>query len=98
MLKAKALLRISHKVVTLVGKEENARPNLWGGDIMFYLGIDIGKNNHMASLLSEDGKTIFKAFSFSNTLDGGESILAKLTSHNIQMEQLEVGLEATGHY
>jgi transposase len=65
---------------------------------MFYLGIDIGKNTHVASLLGSDGAPVFKAFSFSNTLDGGESLLMKLASHNVQMEGLEIGLEATGHY
>ncbi len=33
---------------------------------MFYLGIDIAKNTHVASLMDEKGKTIFKGFSFSN--------------------------------
>ena len=65
---------------------------------MFYLGIDIGKNNHTASLLGEDGKTIFKAFSFSNTLEGGESLACKLYSHNASFDDMEIGLEATGHY
>ena len=27
---------------------------------MFYLGIDIAKNTHVASLMDEKGKTIFK--------------------------------------
>ena len=34
---------------------------------MFYLGIDIGKRNHVASLIDEKSKVIFKAFSFTNT-------------------------------
>ena len=63
---------------------------------MFYLGIDIGKNTHVASMIGEDGKPEFRAFSFSNTTDGGESLLAKLS--NIKPTELEVGLEATGHY
>ena len=31
---------------------------------MFYLGIDIGKNTHVASLIDDKKKVIFKAFSF----------------------------------
>lgn len=65
---------------------------------MNYLGIDIGKNNHVASMLSEDGKPIFRAFSFANTTEGGESLLSKLSSHNVPLEGLEIGLESTGHY
>ena len=34
---------------------------------MLYLGIDIGKNTHVASLIDEEAKPLFKAFSFSNT-------------------------------
>ena len=63
---------------------------------MFYLGIDIGKNTHVASMIGEDGKPVFRAFSFSNTTDGGESLLAKLSG--IAPEELVIGLEATGHY
>jgi len=65
---------------------------------MHYLGIDIGKNNHMAGLIGEDGKPICKAFSFSNTTEGGESLLGMLEKHGIAADDLEVGLEATGHY
>ncbi|MCC5429163.1 IS110 family transposase [Clostridium botulinum] len=36
---------------------------------MFYLGIDIGKNTHVASLIDEKAKVIFKAFSFSNSTE-----------------------------
>jgi transposase len=92
-------LRISHKVVTLVGKEENARPNIEKqGGVMFFLGIDIGKNTHTASLLGEDGKPVFRAFSFSNTTEGGESLITKLSAMGISSEGLVIGLEATGHY
>lgn len=65
---------------------------------MFYLGIDIGKNNHAASMIGEDGKSVFRAFSFSNTTDGAEALLAKLTAHGATPQSVEIGLEATGHY
>ena len=65
---------------------------------MFFLGIDIGKNTHVASLLSKDGKPLFRAFSFSNTTDGGESLLEKLETLGVSSPDLVVGLEATGHY
>ncbi len=65
---------------------------------MLYLGIDIGKNNHVASLINEKGKIIFKAFSFSNTTDGGESLIAKLNNFITSVNDVEIGMEATGHY
>lgn len=65
---------------------------------MLYLGIDIGKNNHVASLIDEKGKIVFKAFSFSNTVDGGENLLSKLNNFIPSISDIEIGMEATGHY
>lgn len=62
---------------------------------MFYLGIDIGKNTHVASLVDDKKNVIFKAFSFSNSIDGAESLTLKLEAFK---NELEVGMEATGHY
>lgn len=62
---------------------------------MFYLGIDIGKNTHVASLVDDKKNVIFKAFSFSNSIDGAESLILKLEAFK---NELEVGMEATGHY
>jgi len=33
-----------------------------GGVSMYYVGIDIGKNNHVASMMDASRKTVFKAF------------------------------------
>jgi len=65
---------------------------------MFFLGIDIGKNTHVASLLNEDGKSVFRAFSFANTSEGGKSLLTKIATLGIEPPNLAIGLEATGHY
>jgi transposase len=65
---------------------------------MFYLGIDIGKNNHVASMMDDAGKIAFKAFSFPNTSEGGEALFSKLTSHSDNLDNFEIGMEATGHY
>ncbi|MBL7574438.1 Transposase [Peptoniphilus asaccharolyticus DSM 20463] len=62
---------------------------------MFYLGIDIGKNTHVASLVDDKKKVIFKAFSFSNSIYGAESLILKLEAFK---NELEIGMEATGHY
>ncbi len=65
---------------------------------MFFVGIDIGKNNHVASMMDESGKVVFKAFSFPDTSDGGESLFSKLSSYSSDTASFEVGMEATGHY
>jgi len=65
---------------------------------MNYLGIDIGKNNHVASMIGGDGKPVFRAFSFPNTMEGANSLFAKLESCSVRKDKLEIGLESTGHY
>ena len=65
---------------------------------MFFVGIDIGKNNHVASMMDESSKVIFKAFSFPNTLDGGNALFSKLTSYSSNIDDFDIGMEATGHY
>lgn len=64
---------------------------------MLYLGIDIGKRNHVASLMDENSKILFKAFSFGNTTDGANSLLEKLFVYT-NKSNVEIGMEATGHY
>ena len=65
---------------------------------MFFVGIDIGKNNHVASMMDDTGKVVFKAFSFPNTSDGGNALFSKLTSYSLKPSDFEIGMEATGHY
>ncbi|MBS7528862.1 IS110 family transposase [Fusibacter paucivorans] len=65
---------------------------------MLFLGIDIGKRTHVASLISEKGQVLFKAFSFNNTLEGGEALINKLQNFVDSYDEIEVGMEATGHY
>ena len=65
---------------------------------MLYLGIDIAKHNHVASLLDENAKPLFKAFAFSNTTDGANSLIEKLSSLITSVSDIEIGMEATGHY
>uniref|UniRef100_UPI000AB480B1 IS110 family transposase n=1 Tax=Streptobacillus moniliformis TaxID=34105 RepID=UPI000AB480B1 len=59
-------------------------------------GIDIAKNTHVASLIDGDGKTIFKSHSFSNSIDGIDSLIDKLK--DLPTKEVLLGLESTGHY
>ena len=61
---------------------------------MFYLGIDIGKSFHVASLIDEKKKIIFQGFEFKNTTAGANELLEKLAPY----PEVEIGMEATGHY
>ena len=64
---------------------------------MFYLGIDIAKNTHVASLMNDTGKTVFKWFSFSNSTEGAKSLLEIIKKYS-EFTDVTVGMEATGHY
>lgn len=65
---------------------------------MFYLGIDIGKNTHCASMMDDTGKVILKAFTFPNTTLGGNSLLDTINEFISSPKDLTIGMEATGHY
>jgi len=65
---------------------------------MVYLGIDIGKNNHVATLIDSQAKPLFKGFSFTNTIDGGDGLIERLTQHIESPSCVSIGMEATGHY
>ena len=61
---------------------------------MFYLGIDIGKSFHVASLIDDKKKVIFQGFEFKNTTQDTKKLLEKLVPYS----EFEIGMEATGHY
>ena len=63
---------------------------------MLFLGIDIAKNSHVASLIDSDGHILFKAFSFKNSVVGATSLINKIKDFDIEV--LHIGMEATGHY
>lgn len=65
---------------------------------MYYLGIDIGKNNHEAGLIKQDGSHVGRSFRFSNTEDGYRALLDFLGSRLPEEELFSIGMEATGHY
>ena len=65
---------------------------------MYFVGIDIAKKTHQAAIIYSDGKLIGKPFKVSNTVDGFNVFLEKLTAVNTDLSQFEIGMEATGHY
>jgi len=65
---------------------------------MLYLGIDIGKNNHEAGIVNDDGTHSGKSLRFSNTAEGFEKLLKFIETKRPAGEELRVGMEATGHY
>ena len=60
---------------------------------MLYVGIDIAKEIHEASLINEQGKLQDRSIRFSNTRADFQRFLEWLPK-----ETLEMAMEATGHY
>ena len=65
---------------------------------MYFVGIDIAKKTHQAAVICSDGTFIGKTFKFSNTIDGFTVFLEKLGAVTTNLSQVEIGMEATGHY
>ncbi|TRM13211.1 IS110 family transposase [Lentibacillus cibarius] len=65
---------------------------------MFYLGIDVGKRTHVASVMDDAGKIVLKGFSFPNSTEGGHSLLTRLRAISDDPTHFLTGMEATGHY
>jgi transposase len=61
---------------------------------MLYIGIDIGKRNHEATILDKSGKELCESIKFSNSNEGVEKLLSKIKNP----KNATFGLEATGHY
>ena len=63
---------------------------------MFYLGIDIAKVNHVASLIDEDGSILVKAIKFTNSNEGLQKLLDSISSYD--SSEIYCAMEATGTY
>jgi len=65
---------------------------------MFYAGIDIAKHKHEASVIDQEGKALLDSISFSNTKEGCEKLLLLFEKFEIAVNDVIIGMEATGHY
>ena len=63
---------------------------------MFYLGIDIAKVNHVASLIGEDGTILVRAIKFTNSNEGLQKLLNAICDYD--QSQIYCAMEATGTY
>lgn len=64
---------------------------------MYIVGIDIGKNNHEATIIDDTGAIIGKSLKFTNSHSGADKLITYITK-NIGSSEVIFGLEATGHY
>lgn len=63
---------------------------------MIYVGIDVAKLNHFASLISSDGEILVGPFQFSNDGDGVQYLVSAFEPFDD--EEIIIGLESTAHY
>ena len=63
---------------------------------MIYVGIDIARLNHFASVISSDGEVLVDPFKFTNDNDGFLKLV--LTLDSFDKDSLIIGLESTAHY
>ena len=62
---------------------------------MLFVGIDIAKRNHEASVIAQDGRVVRKAMRFANSQAGYNKFMDMV--HSLS-EPVVFGMEATGHY
>ena len=65
---------------------------------MIYVGIDVAKDKHDCCILGSDGEILFSPFTIQNTLQGIDDLYERIWSLTTDLEEIKVGLEATGHY
>lgn len=60
-----------------------------------YVGIDVAKRQHQIAVLDASGDPVEKSFSIQNDREGIDDLLQRLSQWS---DEIEIGLEATGHY
>jgi len=64
----------------------------------YFLGIDIAKTNHVASLINNNGDVVIRSIKFTNSNEGFSKLLTTIQDKIGDLSNIEVAMEATGHY
>ena len=65
---------------------------------MIYVGIDVAKDKHDCFAMNSDGEILIEKLTITNNLDGFETLYNTLMNFSDSLDNIKVGLEATGHY
>ena len=65
---------------------------------MIIAAVDIAKDKHDCFITNSEGAVLFDSFVIPNTLEGYDDLLRKIRSVADSLQNVKVGLEATGHY
>jgi transposase len=66
--------------------------------IMIYVGIDVAKEKHECLIVSSDENRSFSSFTISNDIFGFSLLERQILSYSENLDEIKIGLEATGHY
>lgn len=69
-----------------------------GATIMIYVGIDVAKDKHDCLISNSDGQILYPTFTISNNSEGFNLLCSRIISCTLDLSQIKIGLEATGHY
>ncbi len=65
---------------------------------MIYVGIDVAKDKHDCFITNSNGEVLFNPFTIPNSMNGFHELLDKIKTTTSTLDDIKVGLEATGHY
>lgn len=65
---------------------------------MIYVGIDVAKDKHDCFAMNSDGEILIEKLTITNNLDGFKTLYNSLIQYSNSLNNIRVGLEATGHY
>lgn len=64
----------------------------------YFLGIDIAKTNHVASLINNTRDVVIHAIKFTNSNESFDKLLKTIQDKIGDLSNIEIAMEATGHY
>lgn len=64
----------------------------------YYLGIDVGKLEHQATLVNEQREMIGQSIRFKNNFDSFQNLLNQIKKDLPEHSKIKAGMESTGHY
>ena len=65
---------------------------------MIYVGIDVAKDKHDCFAMNSDGEILIEKLTIANNLDGFKTLYNSVMNFSVSLDNIKVGLEATGHY
>ncbi len=65
---------------------------------MLYVGIDVVKHKHDCFAMNSNSEILIEKLTITNNLDGFETLYNSLMQCSTSLNNIKVGLEATGHY